>query len=254
MGAAASVDTASSWASADAQKFIAPFLPLTIGKPKLRDDTALKASAQAKQSRNDAWRKLDNNGNGHVSLAETGKWIQDFLIDYYKNKEEGVRLYKAFYASYIRAFLDAADWGTDKKVKGTKTATTDDYVQRNEFRLLIAYLCIYAVMWDTFSTIDGGSEGATKDDDRRMTLEEFKAAVDKNKDKWGQHPLIGIREAIQGGQDDAENVFKQMDADGKGMVLLKEFCTYLEAAEVKDESELGKLLRASKDGDDEWIY
>lgn len=251
MGAAASIKSGNTWASADAQKFVAPFLPLTIGKPKLNDDTAKKVSAQAKQSRNDAWRKLDNNGNGHVSLAETGKWIQDWLIGYYKNKEEGVRLYKAFYASYIRAFLDAADWGKDKKVKGTKTATTDDYVQRNEFRLLIAYLCIYAVMWDTFSTIDGGSEGATKDDDRRMSLEEFKAAVEKNKANWGQHPLIGIREAIKGGQDDADDVFKQMDADGKGMVLLKEFCSYLEKAEIANKSELGTLLRASKDEDDE---
>ena len=41
-----------------------------------------------------------------------------------------------------------------------------------EFRLLNAYLCIYATMFDAFSKIDGGGEG-TEGDDRRIDEEEW---------------------------------------------------------------------------------
>merc|ERR1719155_154189 len=77
-------------------------------------------------------------------------------------KDESKLLYKRFYPCYIRAFLDAADIGKNGKVGGTKTATKDDYVQRSEFRFLNVYLCIYALMYDAFSVVDGG-DGVTKD-------------------------------------------------------------------------------------------
>merc|ERR1712224_661871 len=145
-----------------------------------------------------AWRIVDNNGNGYVSLAETGKWIQNQCIHscleeaklsdrgsgktgkghlgkakVKKAQEEGTRLYKLFYPCYIRAFLDAADIGKNGKVGGTKTATKDDYVQRSEFRFLCVYICIYALMYDSFAVVDVG-DGITKDDDRRISLEELK--------------------------------------------------------------------------------
>merc|ERR1712164_85972 len=88
-------------------------------------------------------------------------------------KEKGKALYKRFYPCYIRSFLYAADIGKNKAVRGTATATTDDYVQRSEFRFLNVYLCIYALMYDAFSVVDGGTKGRTKDDDRRITKSEL---------------------------------------------------------------------------------
>merc|ERR1712010_371942 len=102
-------------------------------------------------------------------------------------KDESTALYKRFYPCYIRAFLDAADVGKNGDVRGTKTATKDDYVQRSEFRLLCAYLCIYALMYDAFTMVDGG-DGVTKDDDRRISYDELKAATGK----FSGHPLVGV--------------------------------------------------------------
>merc|ERR1719371_77102 len=158
-------------------------------------------------------------------------------------QEEGTRLYKLFYPCYIRAFLDAADIGKNGKVGGTKTATKDDYVQRHEFRFLCCYLCIYSLMYDAFSVVDGGGAEITKDDDRRISLAELKAACKK----FSGHPLVG---AAQLGMPDtygnAESVFMEMDADGKGMVLLNEWCAWLEKKEVENKTKLGSLLNKNE--------
>lgn len=202
---------------------------------------ATYADKSNKVGRRTAWSGLDNNGNGHVSLAETGKWIQDTLINDLKSKELGVMLYKRFYPSYIRAFLDAADYGPDKKVKGTKTATTDDYVQFNEFRLLCNYLVLYAMMFDAFAAIDGNSDGTTKDDDRRISKDEWAAKANS----FSGHPFVGLGVCSDGGKG-SDAVFASMDSDGKGMVLLKEFCEYIEKAEIAAGTAYGKLLAAGE--------
>merc|ERR1712224_402765 len=103
--------------------------------------------------------KQADKGKGKTGKATLGK------AEVQAAKDEGIRLYKLFYPVYIRAFLDAADIGKNKKVRVTKTATTDDYVQRGEFRFLNVYLCIYALMYDAFAKVDGGSAGRSKDDD-----------------------------------------------------------------------------------------
>merc|ERR1712187_39892 len=111
--------------------------------------------------------KAGKTGKASLSKSE----VQDV-------KDRAKLLYKRFYPCYIRAFLDAADIGKNGAVRGTKTATKDDYVQRKEFRFLCSYLCIYALMYDAFSVVDGG-DGVTKDDDRRISLDELKAACGK---------------------------------------------------------------------------
>jgi hypothetical protein len=65
-------------------------------------------------------------------------------------RKAGAALWLAYRPMYIRAFEDAADSTADAQVKGTKTATSHDYVQFKEFRLLCVYLCIYAKMFDAF--------------------------------------------------------------------------------------------------------
>jgi len=250
MGAAASVAQANetNGVSAEAKEFISYFLPY--------------AEKPAKKLRSSAWAVIDNNGNGYVSLAETGKWIQDFvnlqMIEEAKEsdrgkgkkkhlskdqvqeiKDESKALYKRFYPCYIRAFLDAADIGKNGKVGGTKSATKDDYVQRSEFRYLCVYLCIYALMYDAFDLVDGGTAGATKDDDRRISITELEEAVGKFKG----HPLVGVAMlGMPSAYKNVENIFKEMDADGKGKVLLVEWCQWLEQKEVENQTILGDLL------------
>merc|ERR1711943_119939 len=75
--------------------------------------------------------------------------------------------------------------------------------------------------------IDGNSDGTTKDDDRRISKDEWAARAKT----FSGHPFVCLAVCSDGGKG-TDAVFAATDSDGKGMVLLKEFCEYLEAAEV----------------------
>lgn len=207
--------------------------------------------AESRKMRHSAWQVLDVNSNSIVSLAEAGKYIKEHLSYFWtcsQNKHLGVdaseaeRLYKLFYPCFIRAFLDAADYGSIKKVTRTdggksylcKTINGDDYVQYGEFRLFLTYLCIYATIWEAFGIIDGGK---TDIDDRRISQAEWET----NRANLIGHPLDSL--SVSAGID-PDKVFSAMDADGKGMVLLKEFSEYIEDFEFSLGSRWGTLLNA----------
>jgi len=230
--------------------FIFAFQEMCATK-KSRSDGRGESVGKAARSAN--WKLLDNNGNKIVSLAETGKFIKDHLMNFYSDKKnvggqafkpDGEALYKHFYPCFIRAFLDAADYGPASKVKGitnryaTKTADGDDYLQFEEFRLLLNYLCIYATIYEAFANIDGGGKGVDATDDRRITLEEWQ----KNRALLEGHPLLSLSISAKGGDD----IFHKMDGDGKGKVLLAEFSTYVEDHEYYLNSDWGKLLNAGE--------
>ena len=85
--------------------------------------------------------------------------------------------------------------------------------------------CRYAEMYDMFALIDGGGAGVSADDDSRISLEELVAGIDKvNATEWVA--LKGKTAA------DAEALFKEMDDDGAGEVLLVEWCEYLKKKEM----------------------
>lgn len=229
--------------------FIYAFQKLCATKKTCGDDKG----NESKILRSAAWKVLDNNGNGIVSLAETGKFIQDHLLTFYTSdekelgvgKDEAEALYKYFYPCFIRAFLDAADYGPATKVKGTnnryatKTADGDDYVQFAEFRLLLTYLCIYGTIYEAFANVDGGGAGVDATDDRRVTLEEWSERAGTLKG----HPLLSL--AVSATLP-AGDVFKAMDGDGKGKVLLGEFSTYVEDLEAHLNTRWGELLNAGE--------
>jgi len=219
-------------------------------KPKSQHGTV------SKQLRVSAWQKLDFNGNKIVSLAETGKWVGERLINFYANKdlaicgiggEDAKLLYKRFYPCFIRAFLDAADFGaatkvTQKgggKVYGNTKTTGDDYVQFKEFRLLCTYLCIYAAIYEAFGNVDGGGKGIDATDDRRISKDEWAA----NGKLLKGHPLLSLSISANG---DPSIIFDAMDGDGKGKVLLAEFSTYIEDYEFSLKTRWGKLLNAGE--------
>jgi hypothetical protein len=171
-------------------------------------------------ARQKAWSAVDPNGNGDVSLAEFDGWIKKVLVDTYRDVE-GKRLWEAFRPSYIRSFNVAKSAAQGHPIKGT-SASTDDYVTKQEFRVLLTCLCNYAVMDDCFVLVDGGGQGVTDTDDRRVSLEEWTKAFDQVK----QYGFKSFSRSAS-----AADVFKKMDADGKGMVLLNEFCDYVAAGE-----------------------
>jgi len=197
-------------------------------------------SDEAKALRDEQWPVADPNGNGFCSLAEIDGWILKFLIAAGGDTEEGTRLWRAFRPSYIRAFNDAKDIGKEIRIGGT-TATTEDYVTKSEFRCLISYLTLYAAMFDAFAAIDGSTG---EFDDRRMSLEEWEGGFETLK----SYPFTAVAKIVdETTEDTAASVFAEMDADGKGMVLLAEFCTFIEQAEKAAGTAIGNLLTLAED-------
>eukprot|EP00656_Telonema_subtile_P024814 TRINITY_DN26976_c0_g1_i1.p1 TRINITY_DN26976_c0_g1~~TRINITY_DN26976_c0_g1_i1.p1 ORF type:complete len:275 (-),score=75.05 TRINITY_DN26976_c0_g1_i1:300-1124(-) len=211
------------------KSFKEAFDPLTI----LGDDAS-------KEARMKEWNACDPNGNGHVSLAEVDGWIKGRLQGIHGD-DKGETLWRSFRPSYIRAFTDARDIGADTALGGAQ-ATSDDFVQKRAFRVLCAYISIYAQMYAAFSALDGG--GADKsDDDRRISREELKAGLDK----LGDYDFA----AFQNLDDSmADVLFDEIDADGRGFVLLVEWSRYIERKEVEAGTEHSKVLTIGDDDGD----
>merc|ERR1712166_620012 len=213
-------------------------------------NTLSHTSEKAKEARKTAW---PDHGNGLMSLAETDAWILTSLTSEH-GAEDGERLYNLFKPCYIRAFNDAKDVGKETRVS-TKS-TTEDYVTRSEFRLLNAYIAVYSRMFDAFDQIDGNNQNGVDDDakdDRKMTLEEWKIGYPKVQN----HGFVVLNKIIdEKTGDTVESVFKEMDGNGKGTVLLNEFCKFIELGEKEKGTAVGVLLGigeedAEKDGGDE---
>lgn len=220
-------------ASLNLKKFIRPFQPLAEKTP------------EGNKLRRDTFGSADGNGTGYLSLSDTDNFIQERLTLEY-GEVEADKYFKAFRASYIRAF-NAAKVVAKSNGPDENDIDEDHYVTFNEFRVLNAYICIYASMFDAFSKIDGGGyqevEGEVEghvdvNDDRRIEKTEWMESYQLLQDT-GFSGLAKIRSDAL-----ATIAFDTMDEDGKGMVLLNEFCNYVVKTETESKTDLGKLLSA----------
>jgi hypothetical protein len=192
---------------------------------------------KSKKLRMQAWHHCDYNGNGVISLAECDLWIKEMLKSKCVKGEEGERIWKRYRRCYIHAFNRAKNVAEDTEIDGMETATTNDFVVKKEFRIMVGYLCVYVVMYDAFQMVDGGKrgEGILGDDteDLRIELDEWLASYRNVSD----HTLVGLKNV-----DDPKAIFGEMDVDGGGMVLLGEWCRYLAKKEVEGKTVLGAFL------------
>jgi len=213
------------------------YLPSTRSSPDLKDFIqAFQPFAERTiicgKRRKLAFKGIDANGNGKCSLAEIESHVQKEL----KREHDNVRgdeLFHLYRPMFIRAF------NASKAIAKTGDPEDDNYINFAEFRILNAYLCVYAGMGDVFFKIDGGTAGVTTDDDRRIEMTEWIKAYSNFK----ASSFIGLRDIKT--DEDASTVFKEMDADGKGMVLLIEFCDYIRTKELENKTTLGKLLQGN---------
>jgi len=100
----------------------------------------------------------------------------------------------------IRAFNAAK-----KKLKATNPHG-DDYVSKAEYKYLVLYLKQYYTYWQLFDAVDTS-------DDRRINLQEFKAAI-PTLAKWG----VKI--------ENPQTSFNQIDKNKGGFILFDEFCEW----------------------------
>ena len=201
---------------------IDPSLPRELGQFLAAFDCGDKDDPAHKSRRAELYSSFDGNGNGWISLSETGGGILQTLSNLYK-ANEATELYKRFYRSYIRAFVDARDASPSVGV------SDDHYVSRSEFRLLIVYLRVYATWHEVFRLVDcerslGMAESIVSLDievpqgDHRISRDEWVAALPKIQDAancWA--PYLALQEATA---DD----FDAIDVNNGGMIDLQEFC------------------------------
>ena len=202
----------------------------------------VSAGPEGKAARDEVFFRgwLDPNGNGFVSLAEADGWVLVQLTHALKDEVSAGELWRRFRPSFIHAFNDAKDVkrGSKAVLKGAETATEDDYVTRSELRILCAYLCLYAIMFDAFSLLDQSTGEIA---DRRVNLEQLRAGMDK----LSHYPLVALKQAST--EEDVEALFTAMDADGHGMILFKEFAQYVEAREIDAGTEVGLVLTLNEE-------
>ena len=106
--------------------------------------------------------KFDINANGLLSVAEVDKAVRDVL--------KSPAMFKSKPA-VMRAFQAA------KRANGKGRGPSGDFVERNEFRLLLSYLRSYFQLYAAFSRVDTS-------DDRRIDLGEWRKGVGLLK-RWG---------------------------------------------------------------------
>ena len=157
----------------------------------IREKLPSERTPEAKAKRVELFNEFDPNGNGYLSLAEVDKGCRDVL-----------QLYEIFECKKVimRAFQAAKGANNAKNPKGS---VGPDFVEKNEFRLLLVYLRQYFEIWRMFEKVDSS-------DDHRLNFEEFKQALPKF-EQWG----ITV--------EDPEAEFKVIDENGGGQILFDEF-------------------------------
>lgn len=195
-------------------------------------------NASAPKLRRAAFSAADSNGSNMISLAESELFVKSSLDKLYP-KDRVELLFKAYRPSYIYAFNNAKNihCGNKEILPGAKTATEDDYVSFAEFRVFTLYLRIYATMFDAFADIDGGTEGISEDDDRRIDRDEFF--------RWfkasGGGPKFKAFEGVDT-EEKAEELFLSLDEDSSGKIIFSEWCRSIKEYEMVENTSIGELL------------
>lgn len=134
------------------------------------------------------WGVLDFNGNRKVSLAEIDKMcVEQADWQLCNNKPALMRAYK---------FATSRAGGGDG----------DAYVEKKEFKALLANLFYFNKLFYLFEDIDTG-------DDRRIDLGEFLRGVSR----------IGLNLSVQ----QVEAAFDEIDRNDGGQILFDEFCIWV---------------------------
>jgi hypothetical protein len=168
----------------------------SIDWPALSKRLPTGRDATSTAQRRKLFDRFDMNGNGRLSLAEVDKAVRDVV--------KSPPLFNAK-PVVMRAFAAArrANVASPRRAGGDGSV---DYVERDEFRMLLFCLRFYFELFAIFARLDTS-------DDRRLDIEEWRAGVAV----LAQH---GVR------VDDADDEFRRIDVNGGGKVLFDEFCEW----------------------------
>merc|ERR1711972_1283357 len=152
-------------------------------------------------------------------------YLQKKLKRHYPDDKDDL-LWKTFRPSYVRAYVDAKDVSKGKKIAGTRSLSTDDFIEPKEFRAALHYVCLYALMYDKFALIDGYGYGGEAGEFKKVTPGTLKARdyddrrIDKREWMKGYQAVsdsgfVGLQRI-----PDPEAAFNEIDTNGGGFILL----------------------------------
>ena len=95
-----------------------------------------------------------------------------------------------------------------------------------------------------FALVDGCSDGTTAEDDRKVSPEEWCASLDAMQRAGASWAPFEALQSV------GEGTFGDVDEDGKGAILLIEFCKWIERAEIDAETAMGQDLAIGDDDED----
>ena len=147
-----------------------------------------------KAARRALFNKIDNNGNGGLSLAEIDKAVVSGVLG------EALGVPDFDHKSVLMRAYKAAD------------ASHDGFIERNEFSKLLSYMVYFNNLWHKFEEIDS-------DHDRRVDATEFAAGC----------VVLGLE--LSEMESAAE--FAAVDTDGGGVILFVEFCAWVAKREAE---------------------
>lgn len=182
----------------------APQMKTFIDRAALNAQLPVGRDHASKIARARLFSRMDMNGNAIISLAEVDRGLKQVL------QLAGIA---DCTPAINRAFHAARD------IAPPVADFSNDYIDRNEFRVLLVYLKYYLMLWEFFATVDTSG-------DRRVRLREFKAAIPLF-ERWG------LKEAAAW-EAKPEETFKRMDYNGGGFVLFDEFADFCLRTGLKD--------------------
>lgn len=161
-------------------------------------------SEESKAKRFELFNRFDPNGNGYLSLAEVDKGLRDVLaVDDIFNCKPVI----------MRAFQSSKGLNPPGRSKHG-----DDYIEKNEFRMLLVYLKNFMAIWEVFAKADDS-------DDRRLNKDEF-SKVFPQLQKWC--PGMSLDEAWNGANTEGNLVLFTEFAE---WAIEKQLSTYVENPE-----------------------
>ena len=151
------------------------------------------------------FKQWDVNSNGALSLSEVDSAMRRLMGNTLGPKVLSntlLRWDRAWKPVIMRAYNHCRN--SNRFVKAKKNRN-DDYVEVDEFRLLLVCIRQYFEMYVAFTRLDAN-------EDKRIDLSEFKLALPTLL-KWG----------ITVPEDEAESTFKAIDENRGGFILFDEF-------------------------------
>jgi len=171
---------------------------------------AKKGDRDSTIARKAMWNRLDFVGKNYITYQEAEEGIMGLL------REAGSKGVLALNPKpAIRNAYEQAK-GVHQAAGGNMSGCAPDdkgskYVEKNEFRLLLAYLRYYFELYTIFQQIDSAPGG---EDDDAISLEEFKVVFPQLL-QWGADV-----------KDGPEAAYKRLDTEGNGAVDFDHFLTW----------------------------